>query len=48
MSSLAFEPTYEAVAAAERAGTAEPVALAFTYVAEAEVIPAQNREDPRT
>jgi hypothetical protein len=48
VSSLAFEPTYEAVGACERAGAAAPVELAFTCTADAEVIPARNREDPRT
>jgi hypothetical protein len=45
---MTFAPTVVAIGACERAGAAAPVELAFTCTADAEVIPARNREDPRT
>jgi hypothetical protein len=41
---LTFAPTVIAIASCERAGAAEPVQLAFTCVAEAEVVPADGGE----
>lgn len=47
MPDLTFAPHVVAIGSCERAGTADPVQLAFTCVADADVIPA-DREDPRT
>lgn len=45
MANLIFGQTSIAIASAERAGAAEPLALTFTCVAEAEVIPAAEAAD---